>query len=184
MPSVVDIRKKLLSFTHPKKREEKKTRAKSARKRKVHIQRDEALSQQLAVHVFNSVPDVQTLSLWAPEVLCLPEDQARRLPSSTIAYEHIVGVGGSMCCVLDFIMGAGVCAQWLQEELHNIGWQCNMTGFNPISSSHSTVELLRSTMACRDMAKKQMALYLAHSDAATRCPNCSILCRECTTSAK
>ncbi len=61
-----------------------------------------------------------------------------------------------MYCVWDFMAAASHCEQWLNSQLKNMGWNLNMTGYNPIGVSQSTEELLGATLECYKMAAKQM----------------------------
>lgn len=62
--------------------------------------------------------------------------------------------------VYEFILCASCCSKWLQERLTSIGWRVNMTGYDPVSNSHSPPELLSSTVECFKMACKQMIRFL------------------------
>jgi hypothetical protein len=135
------------------------------RQKRKHSQHQARLAHQpLTQHRFNTKPTAEVLAQWQPEVCDQAHVLFSTLPAPTVVYEHIRDVGGGLCCVLDFIMAASCCTTWLESELNNIGWKSNITGFNPISASHSADEIIRATVECRNMAKKQMSVYLAVSD--------------------
>jgi hypothetical protein len=62
--------------------------------------------------------------------------------------------------IYKFLACCKYCKEWLEVKLKNIGWNQNMTSYNPSAVSNSCKELQESTIECYKIACKQMIQFL------------------------
>jgi hypothetical protein len=150
-------------FTDPAKKRKKKEKKELSEKEK----RDKLMSAGKL-----KAEDCFNVSFTPEEITLYKTGQLETLPTveylksctlknnvNDIGYKRMLRLDG-IYCVLDFITAASHCTEWLDTEVRKMGWRMNMTGYNPISVSHSTEELLSATMECYKMAAKQMLLLM------------------------
>lgn len=150
-------------FTEPtKKRKKKEKKEISERERRNKLI---SAGKVKAEECFNVPLSAEEITLYEK---CLLEnipsvDVLKKCSEKTnideIGYVRMAKLDG-IYCVLDFIAAASHCTEWLDTHVKNMGWSFNTTGYNPISVSHSTDELLSATLECYKMAAKQMLRML------------------------
>jgi len=152
-------------FTDPeKKRKKKEKKEETEKQRRENLM---AAGKLKAEDCFNVPLAAEEISLYkiatvepiAP--LAYLEKCVNKETISDIGYVRMSDADG-LYCVLDFIQAAIHCMEWLDSQVKRMGWKMNMTGYNPISVSHSTEEVLSATWECYKMAAKQMILLLKH----------------------
>ena len=144
----------------------KKKKRKRKREQKVQEKRKKICmsGKEFARDHFNEPPTEEKQEMVRdfvrPKTLSTPEleKKIQEVDIEDIGYVKLEHKGG-MACVFDFILCAGKCDKWLQQELKIVGWKKNMTNYNPISVSHSANEVQEATVECLKMACKQMIQY-------------------------
>lgn len=153
-------------FTDPVKKKKKKH--KQAQHLKAQQTKNIMRGKELAQHHFNT-PFTQTYidliqnEIDKPQSIECLQAYVVNAKVEDIKYVSVASKDG-LVCVFNFIACASFCKSWLKIQLKNIGWQNNMTNYNPIAVSHSPPELLSATIECFKMACKQMIRYLHFSN--------------------
>jgi hypothetical protein len=147
------------SFQEPLRGQKRKVRSEAVDEQRK--KRRAAQGKCTAAECFNEAPSEEDLKLWSRFVkqpLATQAELERILHSaevSHIQYDQLAKTKG-IFCVFNFIAAASHCEDWLQAQLLQMGWECNMTGYHPISVSQTTDELLDNFLECYKMAAKQM----------------------------
>lgn len=146
-------------FTDPKKK--RKRKAKKLETEHERRQHNFNMGKKFAKHHFNEVPSAEDAQLWRNFVIePLPsinflQKELTEVTIEKIGYQKMSRTDG-IFAVVDFLAAAEYCSDWLEKQLRAAGWKRNMTGYVPITVSHSTNELLMATLECYKMAIKQM----------------------------
>jgi len=151
-----DVFDRFTDATKKRKRKEKKTNESQKKRAKIVN-----TGKKFAKSEFNVVPTPEDVELWEAFVVQPVPDQKwletrlREAKITDVGYQQLPKTHG-IFCVYDFLSAAGHCTEWLDMQLHRMGWRRNMTGYVPVTVCHSTNELLDATLECYKMAIKQM----------------------------
>jgi hypothetical protein len=153
-------------FTDPTKK--RKRKAKKLETEQERRQRNFNMGKKFADDHFNEEPSAEDAQLWRsftvepmPGIQYLKQE-LENMTTEKIGYIKLAHTNG-IAAVVDFLAAAEYCTDWLDQQLRLAGWKRNMTGYVPITVSHSTNELLMSTAECYKMALKQMLRLQEHS---------------------
>lgn len=149
-------------FTDPVKKRKRKTKKdeEECKKRAKMVN----MGKKFSKNHFNDPPKPEDIKLWkefvikpSPDVSWLKK-KLKEAKVEDIEYKP-TGRSDSIFCVFDFLAAAAHCTEWLDTQLRSMGWKRNMTGYSPVSASHSTNEVLNATFECFKMAIKQQLRF-------------------------
>jgi hypothetical protein len=158
---------KIEKFKDPTKQKKQviKKEIKKEKERKENFYRNKITSEEK----FNNIPNEEEYKTWKKYVIHSVEREKIEDKLNNIKYKDLNYISCSnnsntftnennvnLFAIVDFLNAVSHCSLWIENQLKEIGWNRNMTGYNPIAVSHSTNELLFSTIECVKMACKQM----------------------------
>lgn len=138
-----------------------KKQIKENKRRKTNMEK----FKKYANNCFNSQPTTEEIQLWSNHVISqepsleMLQKKYNQLSATDIPIQNKKH-NTDLEIIMHFLSAAAQCITILDNHFKSIGWNANVTGYDPIASSRTVDELKDATIECIKMAIKQKILYI------------------------